>query len=189
MCRCARIGWVVTVAAVLAFGAAPAIASEGKHKGKPDLYVSDAEFGPVGEDHALRGEDNVLRFTAQTQNRGKGASKPSKTEIVFVPIQSNGDFVRGKPIHAFSLNVSRIRGYTHKYFSDYGEAKSPPLTFSGDPLGTYEAFWCADAEDAVKESNERNNCVSPHGDLQRLYLGKRTWTGTVSGTGPVGQAP
>ena len=184
MRRYAWIGWVVTVAAALAFGAQPAAASKGKPK--PDLYVRGAEFLPIGEDHALRGEDNVLRFEAQTQNRGKGAAKPSKTEIVFVPL--DGPRVV-KPIHAFSLDVPRIRGYTHKYFSAFGEAKSPPLTFSGEPLGTYQAFWCADAEDKVKESNERNNCVVPGGDLQRLYLGKRHWTGTVSGTGQVGDAP
>ncbi len=87
MRRYARVGWVVALLAVLAFGgqAAAAAASKGKHKRKPDLYVRAAHLLPTGEDHALRGEDNVLRFEAQTQNRGRGAAKPSKTEIVFLP--------------------------------------------------------------------------------------------------------
>jgi hypothetical protein len=189
MRRYAWIGWALTASAVLAFGGLPALASKGKHKPKPDLYVRAAGFGG-GEEHALRGEDNVLRFEAQTQNRGRGAAKPSKTEIVFFPMQSDGGAAGGKPIHAFSRNVPRIRGASRtKYYSDFGEAKSRPLTFNGNPLGTYRAVWCADAENKVKESNERNNCVVPGGILQRLYLGKRRWTGTVTGTGAVGPAP
>jgi hypothetical protein len=188
MRRNARVGWVVALVAVLAFGGQASAASKGKHKRKPDLYVRGAHFLPVGEDHALRGEDNVLRFEAQTQNRGRGAAKPSKTEIVFLPYGPGS--AAGKPIRAFSLDVPRIRGHSPtKYFSHFGEAKSPPLTFNGDPLGTYEAIWCADAKNKIKESNERNNCVAPGGDLQRLFLGKRHWSGTVSGTGAVGDAP
>ncbi len=76
-----------------------------------------------------------------------------------------------------------------EHFSDFGVAKSRPLTFSRDPLGTYEAIFCADAGNVVKESNERNNCVAPGGTLRRLFLGKRHWTGTVTGTGAVGQEP
>jgi hypothetical protein len=183
-----RIGRIVIVVAVLAFGVQEASASEGKRKPKPDLYVSGAEFLPVGEDWALRGEDNVLKFDAATQNRGKGAAKPSKTEIVFVPYTDGPTNV--KPIRAFSLDVPRIRGASPtKYYSYFGTAKSPPLSFNGDPLGTYQAYWCADAENKVKESNERNNCVVPGGDLQRLYLGKRHWVGTVSGTVAVGDEP
>ncbi len=190
MRRFARIGWVVALLAVLACGVQAASASKGKHKRKPDLYVRGAGLLPTEEEHALRGEHNVLRFEAQTQNRGRGAAKPSKTEIVFVPMQSDGDSADGKPIHAFSLDVPRIRGASSvKYYSDYGEAKSPPLTLNGNPLGTYRAVWCADAENKIKESNERNNCVVPGGILQRLYLGKRRWSGTVSGTGAVGQDP
>jgi hypothetical protein len=188
MRRYARIGWMVTVLMVLALGAQPASGSEGKHKPRPDLYVRSAELLPIEEDHALRGEDNILKFDALTQNRGKGAAKPSKTEIVFIPNTDAPTSV--KPIHAFSLDVPRIRGFSpDKYYSHSGTAKSPPLTFNDYPLGTYQAYWCADAENKVKESNERNNCVVPGGVLQRLFLGKRRWTGTVTGTGPVGKAP
>jgi hypothetical protein len=187
MRRYARIGWAVTAFITLTLGVQPASASDAKRKQKPDLYVPSAEFLPVGEDHALRGEGNILKFNAETQNRGKGAAKRSKTEIVFVPYPAPGV---SKPIHAFSLDVPKLHGATpYKYDSAFGVAKSPPLTFDGNPLGTYQAYWCADAENKIKESNERNNCVVPGGDLQRLFLGKRRWTGTVSGSLPAGDEP
>jgi hypothetical protein len=186
MRRYARLGWAITLVAVLGLGAQADAA--GKRKRKPDLYVRTAHLQPIGEDHALRGERNVLRFDAETQNRGRGAAKPSKTEIVFVPYGPGS--AGGKPIRAFTLDVPRIRGHSPtRYFSRFGEAKSPPLTFNGDPLGAYAAIWCADAKGVVKESNERNNCRAPGNVLQRLYLGKRRWSGTISGTGPVGDLP
>src|SRR5213076_1178846 len=113
---------------------------------------------------------------------GRGAAPPSKTSMSFLPYKT----ARGaNPIRGFSLDVPKLGGYSTRHHTFFGRATSRPRTFAGVPMGSYAATWCADATNVVKESNERNNCGSPGNDLELLYLAKRTWSGSLSGSGPV----
>jgi hypothetical protein len=171
---------LTSAAIALALVFAPAAAAA--KKPKPDLAFYQTEFTAGWE--AVRGEPNVLRFYANTENRGKGAARRSETAISFLPVHTRPGATE---IPGFSLKVSRLpgtdpHGNTAK---DPGEAVSPPMSFDGYPIGTYQAMWCADAKNVVKEKNERNNCVKAEPFEETLNLTKPTFRGTVSGSAPI----
>jgi hypothetical protein len=158
------------VVATASFAAAqPALAGK---QARPDLQIVDGGI----EDFAIPGEKNVIRFSDETENFGYRSAGPSHTGIRFEALPPNDKEFKHK---GFERRVRKLKGFVGD--SSAKTSKSPKLEFDGLPIGAYRAEICADVRDEVKERNEKNNCVAADRG-SRLYLTRRTWTGSLGGS-------
>jgi hypothetical protein len=157
------------IAATALATAPPALAGKSK-QARPDLVVVEGGM----EDFAVPGEENVVRFSDETENQGYRAAGPSRTGVSFEAPPPFDDEFEHK---GFSRPVRKIKGFVGD--SSSKTSKSPKLEFDGLPVGAYRVEICADVRDQVKERNEKNNCIAARDS--RLYIVRRDWRGSLGG--------
>lgn len=173
------LGAAVVALLALTFLSEPA-AGATRASPRPDLAISAVTFHRPRGGIALTGEPaSALRFCDRTTNIGRGSTRRrlhnrlilrGPDGVSRVVVQRDYPKLPGSP---------RVRrGAPARHFSHGGCATGEGIL--NVPPGAYEVHICADLR--LEEVTRANNCVRTRG---KLYVAKRTWSGTTSGDGTI----
>ncbi|HEX8207675.1 MAG TPA: CARDB domain-containing protein [Solirubrobacteraceae bacterium] len=161
-----RVGIAVLLAAVLV--TTPVVGQ--KKRQRPNLVIASMVEPP---DTVVPGTGFVSSFTVS--NEGPGTAR--RRTKVRAYLSTTGVGLRGEHLLAGSRRVPRLRA---------GAQNTARATFTVPaqvPVGTYYLVICADDTRRVKETSERNNCISSG---QRLSVASSPQPPTVGPPGAAG---
>jgi hypothetical protein len=171
------LGVMVVALLTLTFLSEPATAAT-RPRPRPDLAISAATFYHPRGGLAFTGEPaRALRFCDRTTNIGRGATRRRLHNTLIlrgadgvsrVVVQRDYPKLPGSPRVA--------RGAPPRHFSHGGCATGEGIL--NVPPGAYVVRICADLK--LEEVTHSNNCTRAR---NKLYVGKRIWSGTTSGNG------
>ena len=162
----AKRPWAVSALAMATLLALPSL---GVAAAKPDLVVSTAHV--KGSDFAFRGAGSLdLRVDFTVKNKGGKAAKRSVAKVYLVHGRDRYEIA--------SPTVPAIGAHRLE------TVDAPAKRHNDFPVGGYAMRVCADANHALKESNEKNNCKSLKDEFSRFYSVYRKYQGTAAGNGP-----
>jgi hypothetical protein len=161
----------------LALVASLAVAGPAQAAKKPDLVIPG--YALKGQRYAFQSERGRIIPHDITRNRGTARAGPSITRAYLLH-GPNGQTM----LPLASRAVPRLLPGKQN-----ADDLWDPARLYNYPIGPYLVELCADVNRQVAESNETNNCVlirNPVLETIKVFIIKRTWEGTLSGTATLG---
>ena len=136
---------------------------------RPDLVVTRVDL--TGKQYVVKGDMATLSFRDVTKNNvPQGVQSRAGPSVTGFQLVKPSGRVLGPERDVPALGAGQ---------SDGGGA-SVRIPTTGLPIGAYGVRACADETEAVRESDEDNNCKT---SSDHFFVIKETWAGTLSGVG------
>ena len=147
---------------------------------RPDLEISAVTFHRPPGGFALAGESaGALRFCDRTANIGRGSTlRRLHNTLILRGADGVSRVVVQRDYPKLPGSPRVTRGTPPRHFSHGGCATGEGIL--NVPPGAYDVRICADLK--LEEVTHSNNCVRADG---KLYVAKRTWSGTTTGNGTI----